>query len=195
MRFLLASEGESDELVAETLIRYVDEGAEIAKKKMPARGFVSVRKSIPTLVHAAHFQLFHVLVIHFDLNSTLERAFKSVQESQRWKDAEKRVQDTIKTVKQLSRPHPLQVVFMAPCQSTEAWLDWGLYGGDGSVYERKYRKDLKKHLFGDPPRGIAEKMSVLLPDLRSQMDSNKQWPISLREFISSLQRVVEAIQQ
>lgn len=187
MRVLLATEGESDEIVGEHLIWRSSSSAAITKKNFATRGFYVVRRSISLCVKAAHFGHYDVLVIHFDLNNTLSPGFKSVKDSKRWQDADERLQETMKSLPSADRERQLVTIFMTPCQSTEAWTDWGLHGGDGQLNERKDRKLLKRELYGNPPLGICDKTREYVPKLAAQMDSNDEYPISLREFMSNLE--------
>src|SRR5262245_30685197 len=58
MRVLLATEGESDQVVAQVLIRKANPEAEIVPKSFPARGIQVVLRLLPDTVRAAHFGFF-----------------------------------------------------------------------------------------------------------------------------------------
>ena len=190
MRILLMGEGDSDEIVADALIHRSYPDAVITPKRFAARGFQVVWRSIPTLVRAAHFGFFDVLVIHFDINGTLLPDFGSVTESKRFQNISMSVSESHNSLPDPGRTHALRTVLMAPCQSVEAWLGWGGEGGDGNLWERKAQKDLKKYLFGEPALNIVEKSKLRIPELISQMVGNPEWPISLREFDASLDRAL-----
>src|SRR5687768_14646512 len=137
MRVFLSTEGASDEVIAESLILSVDPFATIIKKTFTSRGFNVVRSLIPICVRAAHFGHFDALIVHFDLDATLPLGFNSVKESDRWQHAAQRVSDIQNALEMGGRTRGLATVFMAPCQSTDSWIDWALYGGDGQLCERK----------------------------------------------------------
>ena len=75
---------------------------------------------------------------------------------------------------------------MTPCQSTEAWLAWGLENDDGPAWEQRSRHELKPRLFGLPPRGLVKKSESFVEDLKRQMNGKEQWPLSLRHSVDSL---------
>lgn len=188
VRILLAAEGESDEIVAKHLLRKYISEAEIVPKNFPARGFPIVRRALPTLISAAHCQHYDMLVIHFDIDDSMKPGSHSVKESTRWStlwDEVSRLKSEAKS-KIVGRQEELQVAFMAPNQSTEAWLQWGISGGNGASWEAMNRRELKKELFGDPPRGMRNKTELHIGRLLAQLDTNSQWPPSLRTFIEQI---------
>ena len=97
--FFLAAEGSSDEIVAEHIIRHVDVNARLTKKTFPARGFQVVRRSIPTVVRAAYFGYYDILIVHFDLNATIPPNYTSVQNSERWQQINNRIHETHNTLR------------------------------------------------------------------------------------------------
>ncbi len=187
MRVLLATEGESDEIVAEALIRRIHADAAIEKKKFPARGFSVVRRLIDTLARAAYFGHYDLLVVHFDLDDTLSGDFHHVGESPRWATIKSEIEATVENLPSADREGPLATILMAPCQSTESWLIWGVEDENGEKWERFHRHKLKRRLFGDPPRGLMEKTRLIIDNLTIQMDGNSAWPRSLRSFVESLE--------
>jgi len=72
--------------------------------------------------------------------------------------------------------------------AVEAWLGWGRNGGDGAKWESKIPQDLKRNLFGDPPRQLEEKSQVLTAELIAQIAKNDEWPITLRSFLDDLKQ-------
>jgi hypothetical protein len=187
MRILLATEGESDEVVAGAIVRKLNPEAVIDPKKFPARGFQTVLRLLPDLVRAAHFGFYDLLTVHFDLDETLPSGALSVAESPRWRKIQTMATSTIQTLRDCNRPAPLRVALMAPCQSTDAWLGWGLEGGDGLTWEARSRHDLKTKLYGRPPLIMADKAREYSQALLNQLDANSAWPLSLREFWSKLE--------
>lgn len=189
MRILLAAEGESDEVVASRLLRSVLPDSEIQPKRMPARGIAVVRRLMTDIVRAAHFGHFELLVVHFDLDDTLRDVHQHVNESERWLEIRKEVDELL--ANQLAntggRTRPLHVIFMTPAQSTDAWLRWALMNGDGKRWEKKDRHILKRELFGNPPRKFVEKASAYADRLIVLMAECAQWPRSLRDFQDALE--------
>ena len=80
----------------------------------------------------------------------------------------------------------LQTVLMTPSQATEAWLSWGREDEAGRLWEHKDRHDLKRKLFGNPPRGTVAKAETLTTELIAQMEANDDWPMTLRWFVNEL---------
>jgi hypothetical protein len=188
MRILLATEGESDQIVAERLLLKVLPNSQIQPKRMPARGIAVVKRLLRDIVRAAHFGHFELLVIHFDLDDTWPQPCEHVQESERWLEIRKQVDNLVVQLGNLSgRTSPLHAIFMAPAQSTDAWLRWALMNGDGRKWERKDRHTLKRELFGNPPRKLLEKASVYADQLLAQMQKCDQWPRSLSDFHAALE--------
>jgi hypothetical protein len=188
MRILLATEGESDEIVAERLLRKVFPDSQIQPKRMPARGIAVVRKLLTDIVRAAHFGHFELLVVHFDLDDTWPEPCEHVEESERWLEIRKEVDNLVAQLRNIpGRASPLHTIFMAPAQSTDAWLRWALMDGDGRKWERKDRHTLKRELFGNPARKLVEKASVYADRLLVQMKECNQWPRSLSDFHSALE--------
>ena len=75
---------------------------------------------------------------------------------------------------------------MTPSQATEAWLSWGREDEAGRQWEHKDRHDLKRNLFGNPPRGMVAKAETLATELIAQMEANDGWPVTLRWFVDEL---------
>ncbi len=190
MRVLVAAEGESDELVAERILLDVDDAMSIVRKKFPSRGFAVVKRSIDTLVRAAHYGLFDVLVVHFDLNNSLPAGWKEVSESPRWKEIHALIQDVLPRLTPVNRDRELATVLMTPCKSTEAWLTWARHNEDGQTWESKDRHLLKRQLFGDPPRGMIRKSEQLSEQLITQMHTGASWPKTLVRFVNDLRVMV-----
>ncbi len=186
MRILLAAEGESDEVVAQALIRMLLPEAQIEAKRFPARGFLTVRRLLPDTVRAAHFGFFDVLVVHFDLDNTLPPGAQDLTASPRRQDIRSLVDSTITTLRNCNRPAPLRTVLMTPSQSTEAWLCWGQEGGVGTDWEVKDRHNLKNRLFGHPPLGAVEKARAYTQSLLVQIENNPSRPVSLNDFLTAL---------
>lgn len=86
------------------------------------------------------------------------------------------------------REEELRIALMTPCQSTEAWLAWGLEDKDGREWEKRDRHLLKRRLFGDPPRSLVKKSEILVTHLMAQMKAHDKWPRSLRNFMSQLEQ-------
>ena len=189
MRILLATEGESDEVVGKRLVRSIFPHSEIQPKRMPARGIAVVMRLLKDIVRAAHFGHFDLLVIHFDLDDTFVDAHQHVTESKRWLEIRKEIDDLL--LNQLKnkgdRTAPLQAVLMAPAQSTDAWLRWALMDGDGKKWEKKDRHALKREVFGNPPRKLIQTATVLADRLIVQMTECQHWPRSLRDFQGALE--------
>jgi len=191
MRILLAAEGESDEIVAEALIKLIYSKAEIVRKRFPARGIEMVRRSIPTLVKATHYQRFDALVVHFDLDDTVPAVFESVCDSPRWQEICEKITKTIPSLKDVQRQRPVLWTLMAPAQATDAWLIWGRDNQDGTMWESKNRHTLKESLFGQPPRNIVETATTLSQSLLTQLDGESKKPRSLEQFLDSVRQMVE----
>jgi hypothetical protein len=187
MRILLATEGESDEVVADALLRNIFGDPEIQPKRMPARGIAVIQRLLTDIVRAAHFGHFDLLVIHFDLDDTLAEAHQHVHESLRWATIRKEV-DTVLTglAGTAGRLAPLNAVLMAPAQSTDAWLRWALLDGDGKKWEQKHRHTLKRAIYGNPPRRLVERARVYASRLIVQTAECPSWPRSLRDFHDAL---------
>jgi hypothetical protein len=187
MRILLATEGESDEIVATAIIHRIQPGASIDPKKFPSRGFPVVQRLMADVIRAAHFGFYDLLVIHFDLDDTLPAGAQRVLESPRRQVIYTILASTISTLKDCNRSAALRTVLMTPCQSTDAWLCWGLEGGEGIGWEARSRHDLKAKLYGHPPLMVASKARAYTQNLLHQLDNNSAWPSSLREFCSKLE--------
>jgi hypothetical protein len=190
MRILLATEGESDEVVAQGLIRALCPDAQIEPKRFPARGFPTVRRLLPDTVRAAHFGFYEILVVHFDLDDTLPAGAPNLTASLRWQAIRSLVDSTTTTLRDCKRPAPLRTVLMTPLQSTEAWLCWGQEGGTGTDWESKDRHALKTRLYGQPPLGLIEKAQTYTESLLGQTQTNPSHPLSLSDFLKVLQEAV-----
>lgn len=186
MRVLLAAEGDSDEIVAEQILRDTLKVTGVVRKKFPSRGFPVVQRSIDTLVRAAHYQLFDLLVIHFDLNDSLPPDWRKVSDSPRWCDVGSKIQRVCARLTSANRQQELVTVLMTPCKSTDAWLAWGRDNEDGRSWEAKDRHLLKRQLFGNPPRGLREKSRRLCEHLLLQMQSDSPWPKTLAQYVDDL---------
>jgi hypothetical protein len=187
MRVLLATEGDSDEVVADRLVRHLCLGAQFDPKRFPARGFPVVRRLMPDVVRAAYYGFYDLLVVHFDLDTTLPAGFQCVVESPRWQEIRSLIDATLASLPDIRRPGPLVAVLMAPCQSTDAWLTWGRDNAKGRDWEARSRHELKHRLYGLPPRKIVEKSRKLVEELLAQMQASDQWPQSLRDFVGAFQ--------
>ena len=75
---------------------------------------------------------------------------------------------------------------MTPSQATDAWLSWGREDEAGRLWEHRDRHDLKRKLFGNPPRGMVAKAETLATELIAQMEANDDWPMTLRWFVEEL---------
>jgi hypothetical protein len=190
-RALLATEGLSDEVVGHCLLTHVCPGIQVVCKAYPERGFAIVRRSSPTLARSAHFGFYDLLVVQFDLDDSIQIAAATtaddIRYSQRWNDIAGRIHKELNTLDHAGRTRAVRVVLMSPCQSTEAWLVWGMYNGSGTLWEGKDRQELKIKLYGDPPRGTQEKAALYAKQLVSRMKSSDSWPITLRHFVSQLE--------
>lgn len=186
MRILLVTEGESDEPVAVRLIRHVFADASVLAKSLPARGIAVVARQVEIWVRAAYFGHFDLLVIHFDLDDSISANFHDVSESKRWQEIRAAVDKVLESLPRSVRVNDLCVALMSPCQSTEAWLAWGIEDKDGRGWEKAQRHTLKTKLFGDPPRGLIRKAEVMAEKLIGQMAVNEKWPQSLRNFMDHL---------
>jgi hypothetical protein len=192
MRILLATEGESDEIVARAIIGRIHPKASIDPKRFPARGFPIVQRLMTDVVRAAHFGFYDLLTVHFDLDDTLPSGARSVAESPRWQGIQTILVSTIPTLRDCNRPAPLRAVLMAPCQSTDAWLCWGIEGGEGTHWEARSRHDLKAKLYGRPPLMIIERARTYTQTFLDQLNKNSNWPSSLREFWTNLASVLQS---
>lgn len=186
MRILLVTEGASDEPVAEHLVRRVFRQAEIERKRLSVRGFEVVARQLEIWLRAAHFGHYDLLIVHFDLDDSIPGDFQSVTESGRWRDISTSAEQILSTLPDIGRDTGLRLALMTPCQSTEAWLAWGVENEDGAQWEKANRHDLKRKLFGNPPRGLVRKAEILADQLVDQMDSSQAWPRSLRDFYAHL---------
>ena len=193
MRILLATEGESDEVVAERLVRNVIPDAVIQPKRMPARGIAVVLRLLKDIVRAAHFGFFDLLILHFDLDDTLLDTHQHSSESRRWFEIQDQVAGVLKdlSANTAGRAKPLETVLMTPAQSTDAWLRWAVMNGDGKRWEKKDRHELKIQLYGNPPRGLVKKSLSYVDRLVHQMTECDQWPRSLRDFHDALETVAK----
>jgi hypothetical protein len=139
-------------------------------------------------VRAAHFGHYDLLIVHFDLDDTFDPNSLNLSDNSRWKELEKIVEESRLKLKDCQRTAELGVVFMAAAQATDAWLAWGLDGGDGKAVEREDRHRQKERLYGKPPRRMREQASLHLLALHDQMQSNPDWPSCLRHFLIDLER-------
>lgn len=186
MRILLATEGDSDEAVAEGILRSLRPDANIDPKRFPARGLSVVLRLLPDTVRAAHFGFYDLLIVHADLDDTLPAGASTVQESPRWRELESLLTATLVSLPNCNRPKPLLWTLMTPDQSTDAWLCWGCEGGNGREWERKSRHDLKARLYGTPAIGMVQQARGFTQSLLAQLAGNPHRPLSLGEFIADL---------
>lgn len=186
MRILLATEGPSDEVVAQHLLEHVLGQVTVERKRFPARGFPIVYRLIGEFVRAGHFGHFDLLVLHFDLDNTLPDDFTNVSQSPRWNEIQSRIDETLTKLPTAHRNVELKIALMTPCKATEAWLAWGREDDKGRKWERKDHHTLKRQLFGEPPRRLVEKARVLVSELTNQMEANDDWPATLRWFVDEL---------
>jgi hypothetical protein len=186
VRVLLATEGSSDEVVATSLIQHISPGSDIVPKQFASRGIETILRSIPTLVQAAHYQNYDVLVVHVDLNGTYDQTAPSLSLNTRCSDIYRDIANTIATLKAGVRPVPLRCVLMAPAQSTEAWLMWGNEDGNAAAWERTDRHWLKRQLYGDPPRGLRAKAAEHVIHLLERLQGSELRPQTLRFFLLDL---------
>jgi hypothetical protein len=187
MRILLATEGESDEIVAQRLLIRSFPAATIEPKRFPARGFPVVLRLLPQIVRGAYFGHYDLLVVHFDLDSSLSPPFREVNQSGRWQEIRSNIDMVLSQLKPIGRESPLHSCLMTPCQSTDAWLAWAEENGVGESWEEQSRHELKHKLFGNPPRQIRKKAEALAGKLIAQMSSNASWPKSLVNFVEGLE--------
>ena len=186
MRILLATEGGSDDVVAQRLIERFLGNVTIQQKRLPARSVNVIQRLAGDFVRAAYFGHYDMLVVHFDLDDTLPDRFTSADQSDRWHGITSRIKTTLTILPEAHRGNELKIVLMTPTQATEAWLSWGRENESGPKWERKDRHDLKQKLFGNPPRNIIEKAKLLTSDLIAQMQANDDWPVTLRWFVDKL---------
>lgn len=186
MRVLLATEGPSDEIVAQRLIHHALDSSIIECKKFVARGFQVVKRSVDAIVRAAHFGHYDLLAIHFDLNNTVQPGFASVSESVRWQEIDTAARQILANLPHAHRDRDLQIALITPCQATDAWLAWARENKSGKQWERRSRHELKRKLFGNPPRKVVEKADTLGAELVAQMDANEDWPQSLRDSLDAI---------
>lgn len=125
MRVLLAAEGPTDEVVAKSIIRRFLPSAEIVPKRFTSRGLVVVRRSIPALVRAAHYQLYDLLVIHFDTDDTLRGAWRHVSESSRWQEAQAKIESVLPLPDHPSRERRL-LTLLSFCCGRHVFLFWSI---------------------------------------------------------------------
>jgi hypothetical protein len=188
IRMFVATEGATDEAVAERIIKQRFASAEVAFKRFPSRGIDTVVKLAPMTVRAAHYGLFDAVVIHFDLDDTLSKSGAATyQDSPRWVMVSNLIAETLNVLPEIpGRTCRLRIALMAPLQSTESWLAWGNSGSGQTTWEHTPRRTLKTILFGTPPLPTVEKLAVLTDSLESRMKITEEWPGSLRFFCDQL---------
>ena len=186
MRVLLATEGRSDEVVAQRLIKRYLGNVSIQPKSLPARGLDAIQRIAADCARAAYFGHFDLLVVHFDMDDSLPSGFMDPYQSSRWSQIRSRIASTLTSLPEAHRTAELRTVLMTPSQATEAWLSWGREDQAGSVWESEDRHDLKRKLFGNPPRGMVAKAETLATELIAQMKANNDWPVTLRWFVDEL---------
>ena len=184
IRALIATEGPSDEPVAEHLVRrsFSSLDLEIDRKRFPNRGIEVVQKLLESIICAAHFGYYDLVVIHFDLDDTVDPERESIVESERWREIDEKSRETLGDLPDAGRRKELRIALMAPCQTTEAWLAWGLENEDGRLWGKVDRKKLKRKFYDHTKRTES-----VAPDLIAQMDTNDDWPPSLRLFVDQLE--------
>ena len=191
-RILLATEGPSEDAIGEILLKHFLGGVTVDRKRFPARGIDIVRRAVPNLVRAAHFGYYDLLVIHFDLDDSVNTDIgMDISASPRWQEIEQAVADGRSNCRPIMRVRDVEVVFMAGCQSTDGWLCWGRDGGDGRQLERMSRHTTKEMLYGRPPRSVTDKAKGFTQQLITRLDTqDDKWPVSLRFFIGQLRRLI-----
>ena len=186
MRVLLATEGRSDEVVAHRLIERYLGRVIIQPKSLPSRGVDAIQRIAADCARAAYFGHFDLLVVHFDMDDSLPGGFNDAAQSSRWSRIRSRIATTLSSLPEAHRHAELQTVLMTPSQATEAWLSWGREYEAGRLWEHRDRHDLKRKLFGNPPRGMVAKAETLATELIAQMEANDDWPMTLRWFVNEL---------
>ena len=161
----------------------------IQPKNLPTRGVDAIQRIAADCARAAYFGHFDLLVVHFDMDDTLPRGFIDAAQSSRWIRVRSRIANTLSSLPEAHRTAELQTVLMTPSQATEAWLSWGRENDAGSRWESEDRHDLKRKLFGNPPRGTVAKAETLATELIAQMEANSDWPVTLRWFVDELTRM------
>lgn len=186
MRILLATEGDSDQVIALRLLERHLGQVSVHPKSLLGRGVDVILRVASDCVRAAYFGHFDMLVVHFDMDDTLPRGSVRAGQSERWVEISSRITRTLSSLPEAHRRSPLKIVFMTPREAMDAWLSWGVEDGSGHGWELKNRHELKRKLYGDPPRGMTEKASGFVNDLIAQMQENKDWPVTLRWFVNEL---------
>lgn len=127
-----------------------------------------------------------MLVVHFDMDDTLPDRFVLAEQSDRWIEISSRINTTLASLPEAHRSSQLKIVLMTPREATDAWLTWGLKDESGPKWEFKDRHQLKRDLYGDPPRGMKDRAAILADRLIVQMQQNEDWPVTLRWFFDEL---------
>jgi hypothetical protein len=194
---LLATEGASDEIVCKQIMGYLYSAVSVTCKTFPSRGFDTIRRSAPTLARAAYYGFSDILVIQFDLDDSFVvtdgTTSDDIRNCSRWQDISSRIQAQLNSLYAPARKTGVRVVLMSPAQSTDAWLRWGLVGGSGWKVETKNRNEIKSLLYGDPPRGSAEKAVAYSSALLKRMQNSEDWPVTLRHFVFQLDAAVASL--
>lgn len=186
MRALVAAEGESDEIVAEALVKYRHPGAVVIRKMFAARGFNVVLRACELVARAAHFGHFDVLIVHFDLNGSLLGGPFDPNQSQRITKVSSEIRRTLSLLPAADRLSPVKVALMAPLQSTDAWLAWASIS-PSIDWEKRERSQVKRTLFGSPPRGLIVKAQGYATKLVDRLGTDLEGaPPSLQHFLRSL---------
>lgn len=188
IRVLLASEGPSEDIIGGQLIGSLFARATVDAKSFPARGIAVVKRSIETLVDAAHFGYYDLLVIQFDLDDTHDiRTSTDFRSSPRWADIASAIQTAQGKLRPIPRTRPFEVALMSGCQSTDGWLCWGRDGGDGADWERMNRHRCRELLYGKPAIGLYEKAAAYTRQLIERTAAEPAtMPHSLRFFLNQL---------
>lgn len=100
-----------------------------------------------------------------------------------------RIDKTLADLTGAQRRDGLKIVLMTPRRAVEAWLSWGRKNESGRMWEGKHTRNLKRELFGNPPRRVVKKTERLALDLIAQMHENDDWPVTLRWFVDELSGV------
>lgn len=193
IRIMIATEGKTDETVCEEILRDNFVECDIQRKRFTSRSFQTVLKATPQIIKAAHYGLFDIVVIHFDLDSTLRNGdLRNLSASDRWVAFWDKAKAEIARLNEVpARRERLKYVLMTPHESVEAWLAWGAAGGNGTSFELMARKTLKTGLYGDTPFPTDQQISELTQSLIQRLSRDRQWPLTLRRFIHDLRETVQ----
>lgn len=161
----------------------------------PSRGLEVIERMVPDCIKRGYSESYDMLVIHFDMDDTLPNGFVRADQSRRWRDIKTRIDKTLADLTGAQRRDELKVVLMTPRRAVEAWLSWGRKNESGRMWEGKHTRNLKRELFGNPPRRVVKKTERLALDLIAQMHENDDWPVTLRWFVLDVHGVGSVIQE